>query len=69
MMARVLLFAISCYRGVRRGPSPCRYVPSCSAYGQEAIERHGAGRGVWLTVRRLSRCRPWGGFGFDPVPD
>lgn len=69
MTARALLFAISCYRGARRGPSPCRYVPSCSAYGHEAIQRHGAGRGAWLTLRRLSRCRPMGGFGFDPVPD
>lgn len=67
---RVLLFGIRAYQGARAGrPSPCRFVPSCSAYGHEAIERHGAARGAWLTARRLSRCHPWGGFGFDPVPD
>lgn len=70
MIARVLLFAIRAYQGARAGrPSPCRFVPSCSAYGVESIERRGALRGTWLTVRRLSRCRPFGGAGFDPVPD
>jgi putative membrane protein insertion efficiency factor len=69
-VARLLLGGIGLYQAARAGrPSPCRYFPSCSAYGQEAIERHGALRGTWLTARRLSRCHPWGGFGFDPVPD
>jgi putative membrane protein insertion efficiency factor len=68
--ARLLLGSIRLYQAARAGrPSPCRFVPSCSAYGHEAIERHGALRGTWLTARRLSRCHPWGGFGFDPVPD
>jgi uncharacterized protein len=68
--ARSLLLGIRAYRYVRAGrPSPCRYWPSCSAYGLEAIERHGALRGGWLTVRRLGRCHPWGGHGADPVPD
>lgn len=49
-------------------PSPCRYDPSCSVYAREALARHGAGRGLWLTVRRLGRCHPWGGQGHDPVP-
>jgi len=48
--------------------SPCRYVPSCSNYAVEAVEVHGAVRGLWLTVRRLARCQPWGGHGWDPVP-
>ena len=69
-MARVLLGSIRLYQAARAGrPSPCRFFPSCSVYGHEAIERHGALRGTWLTARRLSRCRPWGGSGFDPVPD
>jgi uncharacterized protein len=49
-------------------PSPCRYDPSCSNYALEALDRHGAVRGGWLTVRRLARCHPWGGHGWDPVP-
>ena len=49
-------------------PPACRFTPSCSAYGLEAVERHGGMRGGWLTLRRLSRCHPWGGVGYDPVP-
>ena len=48
--------------------SPCRFYPSCSEYGRECIEVHGARRGLWLTVRRLLRCRPFGPSGYDPVP-
>jgi uncharacterized protein len=50
-------------------PPVCRYEPSCSRYSVEALQRHGAVRGGWLTVRRLVRCNPWGGMGYDPVPD
>jgi putative membrane protein insertion efficiency factor len=46
----------------------CRFQPTCSAYALEAIERHGAGRGLWLALRRFSRCHPWGSAGFDAVP-
>jgi putative membrane protein insertion efficiency factor len=51
------------------GPgSGCRFQPSCSEYCLEAVTQHGAGRGLWLGVRRIARCNPWGGAGFDPVP-
>jgi putative membrane protein insertion efficiency factor len=46
----------------------CRFFPSCSQYAIEAIDAHGAPRGVWLTLRRLGRCHPWHAGGFDPVP-
>ncbi|GAA2180300.1 hypothetical protein GCM10009785_10550 [Brooklawnia cerclae] len=46
----------------------CKYYPSCSAYGLEALRLHGAVRGSWLTVRRILRCHPWADGGFDPVP-
>ena len=46
----------------------CRYLPSCSEYAAEAIAVHGAPYGMWLALRRLLRCHPWGGSGWDPVP-
>ena len=68
-MKRMLLAGISLYQKGREGrPSPCRFWPSCSHYAAEAIETHGAGKGSWLTLRRLVRCRPFGPSGVDPVP-
>jgi uncharacterized protein len=60
-------------RAYQLGISPlllpsCRYLPSCSDYAAEAIASHGAARGLWLALKRLSRCHPWGGSGYDPVP-
>jgi putative membrane protein insertion efficiency factor len=49
-------------------PTSCRYYPSCSTYAIEALERHGAVRGGWLTLRRLVRCNPFTPGGYDPVP-
>jgi uncharacterized protein len=67
--ARTLLRAIRGYQLLfAHRASPCRYIPGCSEYAREAIEVHGAAGGGWLAVRRLARCHPFGGFGFDPVP-
>ncbi|MBN2742739.1 MAG: membrane protein insertion efficiency factor YidD [Marinilabiliaceae bacterium] len=49
------------------GPS-CRYTPTCSAYAVEALKKHGPLKGLWLSVKRILSCHPWGGHGYDPVP-
>ena len=49
-------------------PNACRYQPTCSHYAHQAIERHGALKGSWLALKRIARCAPWGGSGYDPVP-
>lgn len=50
-------------------PPTCRFVPTCSSYAIQAIERFGVCKGGWLAVKRLCRCHPWGGHGYDPVPE
>ena len=57
----------------RHGISPltganCRFQPTCSAYAEEALKKHGAFKGGWLALKRIGRCHPWGGSGYDPVP-
>ncbi|MDE2773627.1 MAG: membrane protein insertion efficiency factor YidD [Gemmatimonadota bacterium] len=70
MLRIVFLALIRFYRvGISPGmPPTCRFTPSCSGYAQEAVRQHGALVGGWLTARRLLRCHPWGGSGYDPVP-
>ncbi|MGH9129213.1 MAG: membrane protein insertion efficiency factor YidD [Acidimicrobiales bacterium] len=66
---RLLLGALRLYQLAHQGRLPCcRFVPTCSAYAVEAIEVHGLARGSCLAIVRLSKCRPWGGHGVDPVP-
>lgn len=76
MVSRVLVWIFRGYQIVISpvihficGPSSgCRFQPTCSAYAIEAVRGHGSVRGLWLTVKRIVRCNPWGGHGFDPVP-
>jgi len=49
------------------GPK-CRYTPTCSQYSIQALQKHGLAKGIWLTIKRVGRCHPWGGHGYDPVP-
>ena len=71
MIARLLLGMIRLYQISlsRVLPNSCRFEPTCSAYMAAAIRRFGAFRGAWLGLRRLARCTPWGGSGWDPVPE
>ena len=69
--ARLLALPVRAYRlllspWVGHG---CRYDPTCSVYALQALEKHGAIQGGWLALRRIGRCRPWGGWGVDDVPD
>lgn len=70
MLRRVLMALIRFYQNAVSPwtPPSCRYTPTCSSYALEAIGLHGAGRGGWLALRRILRCHPWGGHGYDPVP-
>ncbi|MEM8958883.1 MAG: membrane protein insertion efficiency factor YidD [Pseudomonadota bacterium] len=70
-LARIAALPVHAYRLVL---SPllgvnCRFHPTCSSYALEALERHGAFKGSWLALRRITRCHPWGGSGIDNVPD
>ncbi|MES2808177.1 MAG: membrane protein insertion efficiency factor YidD [Bacteroidota bacterium] len=63
MLIRVYQYLLSPLLG-----ASCRYTPTCSSYGIQAIKKHGAFKGGWLTLKRIGRCHPWGGHGHDPVP-
>lgn len=71
MFRRLLILPIRFYQRCISPLTPpsCRYTPTCSQYMVEAIEKHGALRGLYLGTRRILRCHPWGGSGYDPVPD
>lgn len=64
LLVRFYRYAISPLLGAN-----CRYQPTCSVYAEEALRRHGVLRGGWLALKRISRCNPWGGSGYDPVPE
>ncbi|MCS5669876.1 MAG: membrane protein insertion efficiency factor YidD [Dehalococcoidia bacterium] len=69
-MKYAILFMILAYQKTLSPllPTSCRYHPSCSNYSHEAVEKYGVFKGIWLGAKRLSRCRPLGGQGYDPVP-
>ena len=70
LVGKMLIFIIRCYQKFISPwfPAVCRYTPTCSAYGIEAIRKYGPLKGGWLTLKRILSCRPGGGSGYDPVP-
>ncbi len=69
-MSRILIFLVRFYQRAISPmfPPACRYTPTCSQYAVEAIRKYGALKGSILAAKRLARCHPWGGSGYDPVP-
>lgn len=70
ILTYLLLLPIRFYRGYISPmlPPACRFTPTCSQYAMEALQKHGPLKGLYLTIRRILRCHPWGGHGYDPVP-
>lgn len=70
IVKRLLILLIRFYQGAISPmfPAVCRYQPTCSQYAVEAIQKHGPLKGSWLAAKRIARCHPWGGSGYDPVP-
>ncbi|MDE6717498.1 MAG: membrane protein insertion efficiency factor YidD [Muribaculaceae bacterium] len=69
-MTRIMILLIRFYQGAisPHFPAACRYQPTCSQYAVEAIAKYGPAKGFWLALKRIARCHPWGGSGYDPVP-
>lgn len=70
LLERILILPIRFYQLAisPHFPAACRYTPTCSQYAIEAIKKHGPAKGAWLAIKRILRCNPWGGSGYDPVP-
>ena len=70
IISRILILPIKFYQHSISPllPPACRYTPTCSQYAVEALKIHGPVKGIWLAAKRLCRCHPWGGQGYDPVP-
>jgi putative membrane protein insertion efficiency factor len=69
-MTRILLIAIKAYQYLispMLGPS-CRFTPTCSEYAAQAVQKYGAFKGLWLSIKRIGRCHPWHDGGYDPLP-
>ncbi|MCX7745111.1 MAG: membrane protein insertion efficiency factor YidD [Flavobacteriales bacterium] len=70
MLGKLLILLVRFYQWAISPlfPASCRFQPTCSQYMIEAVQMHGPLKGLWLGIRRISRCHPWGGWGYDPVP-
>ncbi len=71
VILKILIFIIKTYQLLLSpllGPSKCRYTPTCSEYAMEALKKYGILKGLWLSFKRIIRCAPWGGHGYDPLP-
>ena len=71
MLSKILILFVKMYQYMISPllPSACRYSPTCSVYAVEAIRIHGPFKGFTMAIKRISRCHPWGGHGYDPVPE
>lgn len=69
-LTSILIMAVRLYQGAISPlfPAVCRFQPTCSQYAVEALRKYGPVKGLWLAVKRIMRCHPWGGSGYDPVP-
>lgn len=70
VLVSILLLPICIYQKVISPYTPpsCRFTPTCSEYARQALLKHGPIKGLWLAIKRIARCHPWGGSGYDPVP-